>query len=218
MDQPDLRTQPKRTWQQERRAANREAILASALAAFERKGYLVATVDDILKGAGIGRTSFYKHFPDKLAVVSALFERFAPSLEGIYGSLADTEILSAATVRAWLRALLRFYADNAAIMRVFAQATLAEPGFGQAIAGVQRRLMCLLGRLSRRFREAAAEPEGGANWTRASLVLRMVDHYCSVVSLQGIAYDLDEGIDMMAEMVSTFVEGELDVPASGVMP
>jgi AcrR family transcriptional regulator len=213
MSKRGLPVSSRRSWQEERRAINREAILDGARAAFERKGYLLATVDDILAEARIGRTSFYKHFPDKLAVVRVLFERFGPELERAYGALGASETPSDRTVRLWLAELVRFYAQHAPVMRVFAQATLAEAGFGQAIADSQRRLMALLARRLPKFRVAAHQSDGGPEWTRASLVLRMVDHYCSVIALQGVTYDPGEGIDFMAGIVSDFISPGFAAPS-----
>jgi AcrR family transcriptional regulator len=51
----------------------REAILEAALDAFERKGVLAATIDDIRSASRASVGSIYHHFGDKAGIVDALY-------------------------------------------------------------------------------------------------------------------------------------------------
>lgn len=52
-----------------------EVILDAATALFRAKGYEGVTIADIVEGAGIGRSTFYKHFRDKKGLFIACLRR-----------------------------------------------------------------------------------------------------------------------------------------------
>lgn len=57
------------------KAERRQEILAHARDVFAKRGYHEATVDDIVKAAGIARGTFYLYFDDKRAVFEELVDR-----------------------------------------------------------------------------------------------------------------------------------------------
>src|SRR3954463_6180942 len=57
----------------EETTGRREAILDAALEAFETKGGLAATLDDIRAGSGASIGSIYHHFGDKEGIAAALY-------------------------------------------------------------------------------------------------------------------------------------------------
>ena len=59
------------------RAALRDAFLALVL----EKGYEKITIQDILDRADVGRSTFYVHYPDKEALLMALFDAMRDQLE-----------------------------------------------------------------------------------------------------------------------------------------
>lgn len=67
-----LKTVRKRMPAEERR----EQVLEVAAGVFARKGYRVASVTDIVDGAGIGRGTFYLYFDSKKEVFLELIERY----------------------------------------------------------------------------------------------------------------------------------------------
>src|SRR5436309_183073 len=54
-------------------SVRREAILDAALDAFEAKGVLAATLDDIRERSGASVGSIYHHFGDKEGIATALY-------------------------------------------------------------------------------------------------------------------------------------------------
>jgi AcrR family transcriptional regulator len=54
---------------------SRDAILASALDLFARRGYGAVRVEDVARAAGVSRTTFYNHFSEREEILAALFER-----------------------------------------------------------------------------------------------------------------------------------------------
>jgi AcrR family transcriptional regulator len=58
-----------------RPSAKREHLLAVAEALFDRDGFHATGVDRLVADSGIARMTFYKHFPTKNALVTAVLER-----------------------------------------------------------------------------------------------------------------------------------------------
>ena len=61
----------------------REQILEAAAEVFSRKGYRMASVSDIVDGAGIGRGTFYLYFNSKQEIFLELIELFFRGYAGI---------------------------------------------------------------------------------------------------------------------------------------
>ena len=53
----------------------RNLLLESGLKTFLEKGYVAATIDDIVTGVGANRATFYLHFGSKADLVAALIEQ-----------------------------------------------------------------------------------------------------------------------------------------------
>jgi AcrR family transcriptional regulator len=68
--QPDM---PNRT--QRRASKTRNRLLKAALAVFAEAGTEAATIEMITQRADLGKGTFYRHFPDKNAIVQVLVER-----------------------------------------------------------------------------------------------------------------------------------------------
>ena len=64
-------------------------ILAAAEAEFVRHGYSGATMERIAAGAGMSKRTLYRHFPDKLAVLSALLRAY--DADPVMERLADPD-------------------------------------------------------------------------------------------------------------------------------
>lgn len=62
-----------------RKAANREAIMDSALKLFSERGYDAVRIEDITRTAGVSRATFYNHFSEREEILAALFERLLGS-------------------------------------------------------------------------------------------------------------------------------------------
>jgi AcrR family transcriptional regulator len=74
----ELRKKP----QQERSIQRLEAILEAAVELFVAKGIAETTMSEIAVRAGISIGSLYQFFPQKVAVIKALHDRFSARLEG----------------------------------------------------------------------------------------------------------------------------------------
>ena len=65
------------TRRDERKAENREKLLAGARQVFAEKGYAAATVRDIVRETDLASGTFYNYFDDKEGAFREVFEEFA---------------------------------------------------------------------------------------------------------------------------------------------
>jgi AcrR family transcriptional regulator len=100
-------------------ASQRTRLLEAVGRAVAEKGYAGATIDDIVRGAGVSKKTFYDHFRDKLDCFLAAYEtasdelltRLREAQAGPDGWLDRT--------RAGIAAYLRWLAAEPALARVF---------------------------------------------------------------------------------------------------
>ncbi|MGO2112194.1 MAG: TetR family transcriptional regulator, partial [Pseudoclavibacter sp.] len=85
-----MTTEMPRLTRAEQTQRTREEIRTAAIDLIESKGFDEATIDDIAEAAGVGRRTFFRHFPCKEAVLFS---------SGIYGTLLEdfSELLVAGT-------------------------------------------------------------------------------------------------------------------------
>ena len=100
-------------------ASQRTRLLEAVGRAVAERGYAAATIDDIVRGAGVSKKTFYDHFRDKLDCFLAAYEaasdellaRLREAQSGPGGWLDRT--------RAGIGAYLRWLAAEPALARVF---------------------------------------------------------------------------------------------------
>ncbi|WP_189214945.1 MULTISPECIES: TetR/AcrR family transcriptional regulator [Streptomyces] len=83
---------------------NRERLLLAARAAFAARG-TEASLEDVAKRAGVGIGTLYRHFPNRQALLSAVFADAAEQLLARSHELLDDPQPCAALV-AWLREMI----------------------------------------------------------------------------------------------------------------
>lgn len=104
------------------RAAQRDRLLAAAVAAVAETGFHGMTVADIVRRAKVSRAAFYVHFSDKencflSATAHGGAMLFASVTEATHGLPPDTP--PETSLRVAIRAFLGFLADEPAFARVF---------------------------------------------------------------------------------------------------
>ncbi len=105
-------------------ARNREKILAAASRVFAERG-LDATLDDIAEAADVGVATVYRRFPDKDALVLALFEDAIDDLAALAARAGAHEDSWEGFV-SFLEVMLERQCDNRGLRDVFAGAPYAQ--------------------------------------------------------------------------------------------
>jgi AcrR family transcriptional regulator len=100
-------------------ASQRTRLLEAVGRAVAEKGYAAATIDDIVRGAGVSKKTFYEHFEDKLGCFLAAYEAASDELyEHVRAAQDDADDWVART-HAGIHAYLRWLAAEPALARVF---------------------------------------------------------------------------------------------------
>src|ERR1700761_4734146 len=143
--------------QQRQKQSSREKLLAAAREAFAQSSYAGAAIDDIVKRAGVNRSTFYRHFDSKFAIAKALFEQFWPRLFAQYGSLAPAGALPTdEEIDRWIDGFLTLYNPNPRLLDISAQIGTLEPEGSQWERAIREENIRLLGRNIPAFRAAQA--------------------------------------------------------------
>ena len=126
-------------------SSQRERMIESIAEAVARKGYVNATVSDVVAGAGVSRKTFYEHFRDKEDCFLAAFDS---GVETLLAAIVEAEPAGPgrlARIRARSAAYLRTLADNPAFARTFLiEVFAAGPRALERRAEVHRRFEQLL--------------------------------------------------------------------------
>ncbi len=92
---------------------NYERIVATAREVFLEHG-VEAPLDDVVKRAGVGAGTLYRHFPNRDALIEAVYrseiEEIADQSAALTKSLAAEDAL-----REWFRELIRFHIERAGL-------------------------------------------------------------------------------------------------------
>jgi AcrR family transcriptional regulator len=111
-------------------ASQRTRLLEAVGRAVAEKGYAAATIDDVVRGAGVSKKTFYEHFSDKLDCFLAAYEAASDELLAHVRAAQDAAQPSTtlkgsdpsswlARTRAGIHAYLRWLAAEPALARVF---------------------------------------------------------------------------------------------------
>jgi AcrR family transcriptional regulator len=110
-------------------ASQRTRLLEAAGRAVAEKGYAGATIEDIVRGAGVSKKTFYEHFPDKLSCFLAAYEAASDELFEHVRAAQDAAEPGLDRTRAGIHAYLRWLAAEPALARVFLiEIAAAGPG------------------------------------------------------------------------------------------
>ena len=100
-------------------ASQRTRLLEAVGRAVAERGYAAATIDDVVRRAGVSKKTFYEHFADKQGCFLAAYEAASEELlERVREAHASEEDWLERT-RAGVRAYLRWLAGDPALARVF---------------------------------------------------------------------------------------------------
>src|SRR5918998_2462068 len=100
-------------------ASQRTRLLEAVGGAVADKGYAGATIDDIVRGAGVSKKTFYDHFRDKLDCFLAAYETASDELLTRLREAQSSPGGWLERTRAGIVAYLRWLAAEPALARVF---------------------------------------------------------------------------------------------------
>jgi len=192
--------------QRAQRAATREKLLDGAIRVFAEKGYANATVDDVLREAGVSRASFYAHFPSKVGLISAVADSFVPLWQPMYEELAAKQTPDQASLVDWCRRNVALYRQNETTCLILTQATAIEADLYWKIAGFQNVLIDMLARKNAALAHLETD-EAGRH--RAAFALSQLDQACYFLTVRRSQQDPEAAIVAMAAQLLHFFESEM---------
>jgi AcrR family transcriptional regulator len=162
--------------QQRQKQTSREKLLVAARDAFAQNSYAGAAIDDIVKRAGVNRSTFYRHFDSKFAIAKALFEPFWPALFAQYGSLSPAaEQPTDEEIDRWIDGFIALYHPNRPLLDISVQIGILEPEGGHWERAIRQEVIRLLGRRIPAFRRAEAGDAAPDARIRVWLLLMQVE-------------------------------------------
>jgi TetR/AcrR family transcriptional regulator, ethionamide resistance regulator len=136
------------------------AILATATNLLQQRSFSEISVDDLAKGAGISRPTFYFYFPSKEAVLLSLLDPLIKRADtGFDGAL---EAMPADPKRAIQRGIEIFFSsfgDHPATARAGTEAVKTVPEFRDFWAGMMHKWIGLTAALITTERDRGAAPD-----------------------------------------------------------
>jgi AcrR family transcriptional regulator len=100
-------------------ASQRTRLLEAVGRAVAEKGYAAATIDEVVRGAGVSKKTFYEHFRDKLDSFLAAYEAASDELLARVREAQSSREGWLERTRAGIAAYLRWLAAEPALARVF---------------------------------------------------------------------------------------------------
>jgi AcrR family transcriptional regulator len=134
-------------------ASQRARLLEAVGRSVAERGYAAATIDDIVRGAGVSKKTFYEHFADKQGCFLAAYEAAA---EQLFEQVRDAHATSddwLERTRAGIRAYLHWLAAEPALARVFLiEVAAAGPRAAEARERMRDRYAVLMRELQEEAR------------------------------------------------------------------
>jgi AcrR family transcriptional regulator len=142
--------------QQRQKQSSREKLLAAAYDAFAESSYAGAAVDDIVKRAGVNRSTFYRHFDSKFAMTKALFDQFWPQLFAQYDAFQPSDPLTDGDIDRWIESLVGFYRASGPFFAIIVQIASLEPEGMRWEETIRQEVIRTLGKRFPAFARASA--------------------------------------------------------------
>jgi AcrR family transcriptional regulator len=189
---------------QEQIEDSRNRILAAAKETFFENSYIGTTVDMIITGAGVGRSTFYKHFVSKFDVARGILTGYLPKLFAVFDLLPAQP--DQAQARDWLYALMQLYRENRDHTALFYEVSGSEPEFFPEMMVIHSNLIRSLGARIPAFHKASSGlPEHSRVHVLAHMQILHAFSFCSSIVTEGWEADIDAGITYLAHELARFI-------------
>jgi AcrR family transcriptional regulator len=178
------------------RVFTKEQLLAAAIEVFAQSSYATATVEDIAKGAGTSRPTFYQHFRSKADIAVELVTWLMDEVQPLHQELYATPELTWATLRQWLGESIDTWQRVRIQASVVRQAAVLDPNVSSLLAGHAVVLSDALAEFVR-SRNPGLHRESAR--IQATLLLTQFDAALEALRLVGIAVRGDRTLDALAD-------------------
>ncbi|MGA8544844.1 MAG: TetR/AcrR family transcriptional regulator [Mycobacterium sp.] len=187
-----------------------QAILATAARLLEERSFADISVDDLAKGAGLSRPTFYFYFKSKEAVLLALLEPMITRADAEYEGAAQR--LPADPRRVWRAGIKAFFVafdSHRAVARAGAEAVASSAEVRAVWSGFMQKWIDQTAALISAERARGAAPETiPAVDLATSLNLMNERTMMAALSAEQPAVDHDRVVDTLAHIWVTSIYGQ----------
>ena len=186
------------------------ALLATARQLLETKKFADISVDDLAKGAGISRPTFYFYFPSKEAVLLSLIDPLIKRADtGFDSALEDMPSDPKRAIRHGIEIFFSSFASHPATARAGTEALNSSPEFRAFWLGLMQKWIALTASLITAERQRGAAPETiPAMDLATSLNLMNERTMMAALSTEQPAVAYDNVVDTLAHIWLTSIYGE----------
>ncbi len=135
----------------------RQQLLDAAISVFARKGYVEASIDDIIREADVARGTFYLYFPGKKEIFLAIIDHYFELLSELVKKFMAKEWparLDRERFREHVLTWLRFFAQHRDLAKViYREATSIDPQFEARWSRLSEMVKDFLVERVRRFQQ-----------------------------------------------------------------
>jgi AcrR family transcriptional regulator len=137
-----------------------QAILDTAARLIQQRSFADISVDDLAKGAGISRPTFYFYFASKEAVLLSLMDPLITRADTGFDNAMDTMPTEPhEAIRRGIEIFFSSFGSHPATARAGAEAVTSSPEFRAIWAGLMQKWIGLTAALINAERERGAAPE-----------------------------------------------------------
>lgn len=185
------------------------AILATARQLLDNKKFADISVDDLAKGAGISRPTFYFYFPSKEAVLLSLIDPLIKRADtGFDSALEDMPADPKRAIRRGIEIFFDSFASHPATARAGTEALNSSPEFRTFWSGLMQKWINLTAALIAAERQRGAAPDTiSARDLATSLNLMNERTMMAALSAEQPAVDYDKVVDTLTHIWLTSIYG-----------
>jgi AcrR family transcriptional regulator len=187
-----------------------QAILATAERLLQERSFADISVDDLAKGAGLSRPTFYFYFKSKEAVLLSLLEPVIASADAEFDGAAQR--LPTDPRRVWrngIKAFFSAFASHRAAARAGREALATSPEFQAVWSSFMQKWIDYTAVMITAERERGAAPETIPPIDLATSLNQMNERtMMAALSLEKPAVDEDRLVDTLTHIWVTSIYGE----------
>ena len=186
-----------------------QAILATAERLLQERSFADISVDDLAKGAGLSRPTFYFYFKSKEAVLLSLLEPVIASADAEFERAAQRPPTDRRVWRKGIRAFYSSFASHRAVARAGREALATSPEFQAMWSSFMQKWIDYTVVIITVERERGAAPETIPPIDLATSLNQMNERtMMAALSLEQPAVDEDRLVDTLTHIWVTSIYGE----------
>ena len=186
-----------------------QAILATAERLLQERSFADISVDDLAKGAGLSRPTFYFYFKSKEAVLLSLLEPVIASADAEFERAAQRPPTDRRVWRSGIKAFFSAFASNRAVARAGREALATSPEFQAMWSSFMQKWIDYTAVIITAERERGAAPETIPPLDLATSLNQMNERtMMAALSLEQPAVDEDRLVDTLTHIWVTSIYGQ----------